>query len=303
VFVFTRPARFRPTSSCSVRCPASQNARPVLAPSQTVPAPLFLAPHRADAPCSAQPDIPSQGMGEHPLRVKSASPARSLSVAPPSGQSATIEEDGGPWRSVLARNLAAHRPPGPSNIPMFFVLCRHPPYRNDCLPPRGEEERPIGSGGEGCSERRGSITTTAPRCPSSVSHKSVCGTYFPFHVAQTDAANVPRRGTCSGGSGTAGTVRAGARAGRVSACTGIPMNGGGEMPVSRKANRQLAAVIAYHTERVRSAGSSIHRWRRSLIVNGSENTRPTLMGRLIEQMEKQSKRSVPTLPDGIALPL
>jgi len=38
-------------------------------------------------------------------------------------------------------------------------------------------------------------------------------------------------------------------------------------------------------------------------VNGSENTRPTLMGRLIEQMEKQSKRSVPTLPDGIALPL
>jgi len=160
-----------------------------------------------------------------------------------------------------------------------------------------------GAGERGVQRRGGSITTTAPRCPSSVSHKSVCGTYFPFHVAQTDAANVPRRGTCSGGSGTAGTVRAGARAGRVSACTGIPMNGGGEMPVSRKANRQLAAVIAYHTERVRSAGSSIHRWRRSLIVNGSENTRPTLMGRLIEQMEKQSKRSVPTLPDGIALPL
>lgn len=31
--------------------------------------------------------------------------------------------------------------------------------------------------------------------------------------------------------------------------------------------------------------------------------RPTLMGRLIEQVEKQSKRSAPPLPDGIALPL
>jgi hypothetical protein len=39
------------------------------------------------------------------------------------------------------------------------------------------------------------------------------------------------------------------------------------------------------------------------MVNGSENTRPTLMGLLIEQTEKQSKRTIPTLPDGIALPL
>jgi len=216
VFVFTRPARFRPTSSCSVRCPASQNARPVLAPSQTVPAPLFLAPHRADAPCSAQPDIPSQGMGEHPLRVKSASPARSLSVAPPSGQSATIEEDGGPWRSVLARNLAAHRPPGPSNIPMFFVLCRHPPYRNDCLPPRGEEERPRGSGGEGCSEERGidydhrtplSLIGVAQKCLWDIFSIS-CRTNG--RRKRAPEGDVQRRVRHTG------TVRAGARAGRAS---------------------------------------------------------------------------------------
>ncbi|WP_153015854.1 hypothetical protein [Methanofollis ethanolicus] len=52
---------------------------------RSMPAVENFAPHRADAPCSAQADVHPQGMGEHPLRVKSANPPGTYRCLLPSG--------------------------------------------------------------------------------------------------------------------------------------------------------------------------------------------------------------------------
>jgi hypothetical protein len=59
------------------------------------------------------------------------------------------------WTPALCSFVTSlHKTAGTLHLLMFSVLCRTPSHRTHCLP-RGEEERPIGSGGEGCSEERG----------------------------------------------------------------------------------------------------------------------------------------------------